>query len=96
MLQAIIAKYSGDQEVFVSGHKEQEQSILINQYHKQYRPFDVLIKVSSNEKSPPFEEWQEKSNNGKSFVAFICHDFTCEQPIDHVRRCIKVIAVTVV
>lgn len=82
LMQAVMAKYHGGKEVFVSGKSEEKRKEIKKVYHSSFRPFDVFIDVDpAKMNAQAYEAWRDKLNNEDEIALYICEQYACKEPI---------------
>jgi hypothetical protein len=80
MLQALMAKFDGGSEVFVSGEDPDKRKAYLQHFFSKHKPFDVIAEIPPAQKAP-FEAWEEKRISGKPFALFVCRQHACQRPV---------------
>lgn len=80
MLQALMAKFDGGSEIFVSGNDGVKRKAYLNKHFSTFKPFSVIVELAP-EQNAPYKEWGEKQVSDRPFVLSICRQYTCSRPV---------------
>ncbi|MBS4173148.1 thioredoxin domain-containing protein [Bacillus sp. FJAT-49736] len=93
MLQAVIAKYVGGQEVVVSGSDNDQAEEFLNRYHTRFHPFNIIIIARKNLMGiKDLQVWVEKIDDKHEFVVYVCEQYTCKNPIYSLEKAMEAIS----